>query len=254
MGNFSWCTSDTRKSIACYYESYDGAPSTVYLLNPFGEPYKETAYEGYGEFGGHDVYDLVADWNRKYLSADNLRKPERDEWVNNEEGNEAFLKAMERYTKKCRGIEEFASGASDEYMKEHYGTVFGYGDGSDWKRCLGIAIACYDEDHVKLKYPIKIVEHPVPYEQADISPSCPFQGCFYDELGSECYEEKIDRAFDKLDKAKDAYFEQLKDLSFVIKKCENMSKNQGKEPEPKLMPMPGTESPDWGEKHWGSER
>lgn len=255
MGNFSWCTSDTRKSVACVYDSYEGAPQTVYLLNPFGEPYVESAYDGYGEFGGHDVYDLVVDWNRKYLSADNLRKPVRDDWAPGEEGDRSFSKTMELYTKKCRGIEELAAGASDEYMKEHYGTVFGYGDGSDWKRCLGIDIACYDEEHVKLKYPIKIVENPVPYEQAGISPHCPFQGCFYDEDVSKVRQQKIDRVFDRLDAAKDAYFEQLKDLSFVIKKCEDMNKKQDShKTEPKLVQMPGTESPDWGKKHWGNER
>lgn len=231
MGCFSWCTSDTRKSIPCTYNSYEGAPTTVYLLNPFGEPYKESDYEGYGEFGGHDVYDLVAEWNRKFLTSDNLRKPVREQWAVDDQGNEGFAKAMIQYEQKCRGIEEFAAGASDEYMREHYGDVFGYGDGSDWKRCLGIDIACSDDDHVKLKFPIKLVENPVPYEEADMSPSCPFQGYFYAEDLAEIQEE-VDRSFIELSQAKNKHFEKLKAMRLddVIKSCEEMSKNGDNSP------------------------
>lgn len=225
MGLFSWCTSDTRKSISCTYNSYAGAPTTVYLLNPFGEPYKESDYEGYGEFGGHDVYDLVAEWNRKYLTIDNLRKPVREHWASDEHGREYYEKALKRYEQKCLGIVEFAAGASDEYMQKHYGTVFGYGDGSDWKRCLGIDIACYDEEHVKPKYPIKLVEVPVPYEEAEMSPSCPFQGYFYDESLS-AIQEQVDCSFAVLDSAKNDYFKKLKGkyLDDIIKSCEAAGK------------------------------
>lgn len=65
MGQFSWITSDTNEQV---FNDYD--KSTVYLLVPedwqdeFGEYYKESDYEGYGVFGGRDVYALVAIWNR----------------------------------------------------------------------------------------------------------------------------------------------------------------------------------------------
>lgn len=178
MGCFSWCTSDTKKSIPCC-EPFGDLPGTVYLLNPFGEPYKETAYEGYGEFGGRDVYELVAEWNREYLTSDNVSWPDRSDYASGLTGASSFRKACERVAAVCEAIEAYAGGASDAYMKERYGKLLGCGVASSWKRGLGIAIACYDEDHVKLKYPIKIVEKIVPYEQAGISPSCPFQGCIY---------------------------------------------------------------------------
>lgn len=61
MGYFSWKTSDTHKSVSnC--DSVRGA-LPVYLLQPDGEPIFEDCYEGYGVFGGHDVYALVARWN-----------------------------------------------------------------------------------------------------------------------------------------------------------------------------------------------
>ena len=180
MGVFSWCTSDTKKSIPCC-TPFGGLPGTVYLLNPFGDPYKESNYEGYGEFDGRDVYDLVVEWNRAYLSPENVPKPERSSYSPGEEGDAYYAKAVEKYMATCEAIQAYAAGATDSFMQEKYGKTLGYGDGSDWKRCLGITIACYDEDHVKLRYPIKIVEHPTDYEKAGISPACPFQGCIYPE-------------------------------------------------------------------------
>lgn len=179
MGCFSWCTSDTKKSIPCCIPFGD-LPGTVYLLNPFGEPYKETGYDGYGEFGGRDVYELVVEWNREFLTPDNITKPDRSSWAPGDEGSRYFAKAMAEYNVACEAIKAYAGGASDEFMRENYGAALGYaGYANDWKRCLGIKIACYDKDHVKLKYPIKIVEKAVPYEQAGMSPACPFQGCIY---------------------------------------------------------------------------
>lgn len=179
MGAFSWCTSDTKKSIPCC-SPFEDLPGTVYLLNPFGEPYKETAYEGYGEFGGRDVYDLVVEWNREYLTSDNVSKPNRNDYAPGEAGDAYFQRACERYRATVDAIQAYAGGASDEFMKEKYGKLLGYGEfTNDWKRNLGIAIACDNVNHVKLKYPIKIVEHPMPYEKAGISPACPFQGCMY---------------------------------------------------------------------------
>lgn len=67
MGLFSWCTSDTHKSIAVDMRGYEGCPKKVYLLNPFGEPYETDDYEGYGIFGKGDrqvdAYAEVAKWN-----------------------------------------------------------------------------------------------------------------------------------------------------------------------------------------------
>ena len=203
MGVYSWCTSDTRKSIPCCMPFGD-LPETVYLLNPFGEPYEESDYEGYGEFGCHDVYDLVVDWNRKYLTPDNIPKPDRRDYPRDEDGDVYFARAMEKYQVLCKAVSEYAQGASDEYMQKTYGNVIGYADGSDWKRCLGVTIACMEEDHVKLRYPIKIVEHPIPYEEAGMSPSCPFQGCMYPDSMMEIRRE-VRQAFYHLETVQEAH-------------------------------------------------
>jgi hypothetical protein len=62
MGLFSWITADTDESIPCTGACREHF--TVYLLQPKGLPtLKETDYEGYGVFGGRDVYALFAEWN-----------------------------------------------------------------------------------------------------------------------------------------------------------------------------------------------
>lgn len=164
MGLFSWCTSDTRKSIAVDMEGYEDCPKKVYLLNPFGEPYEETAYDGYGNFGGEDVYALVAKWN---------------------------------IPEKCK--DENGNWLTDDIIRNY-----------------GIDIACYNNDHVKLEYPIKIVEHPCAYNDADISPNCPFQGYFY-PADEEDYDEEYDEnhyaydisAVEKIQREIDGVFDDL---------------------------------------------
>ena len=204
MGKFSWCTSDTRKSIPCVEDAYKGAPDTVYLLNPFGKPYKEDAYSGDGQFGGRDVFELVAEWNRDFLSAGMLAKPERSYWRKGQDGDRAFDLAVDRHRKLCEAIEDYARGATDEQMKTRYGAILGVLDGPDWKRGLGIVIASSDEQHVKLKYPIKIVEKPCSYDAAGISPDCPRQGCIY-AAPLKDIQESVDKSFEKLHAAQEKY-------------------------------------------------
>ena len=61
MGFFSWQTADTKESIMNHYS---GQCKTVYLLQPGGaEPIEETAYDGYGVFGGVDAYEWLAEKN-----------------------------------------------------------------------------------------------------------------------------------------------------------------------------------------------
>ena len=59
MGQFSWITSDTDKSVLC-----DGTVK-VKMLSPDGRVFEERNYEGYGVFGGMDFYALVAELNGK---------------------------------------------------------------------------------------------------------------------------------------------------------------------------------------------
>lgn len=63
MGFFSWTTSDTNKSISNKFSGRK--PFTVYMITEDGRCWKEENYEGYGEFGGKDIYELIAELNGK---------------------------------------------------------------------------------------------------------------------------------------------------------------------------------------------
>ena len=166
MGQFSWIACDNGKQIV------NGKKKDVYVLIPEefgGGHYIENCYDGYGNFAGHDIFDLVADWNRNYITVENMIKPQRSNWDNTEDGQCWYERAMRLYEFECKRLIDFSSGKDDEYMQENYG------DG--WKREIGINIACYDEQNAALKYPIKIAHNRVSvYEKCKPSDSDPDQG------------------------------------------------------------------------------
>lgn len=68
MGFFSWHTQDTNKSIANQYS--DRPTFTVFMLDDKGNSWVEDNYEGYGEFGGKDFYELLAEMNGVEIEKD----------------------------------------------------------------------------------------------------------------------------------------------------------------------------------------
>ena len=61
MGFFSWHTCDTDRSIA--NNASDRPTFEVHMITPDGRVFTERDYEGYGEFGGKDFYELLAELN-----------------------------------------------------------------------------------------------------------------------------------------------------------------------------------------------
>ena len=65
MGQFSWIAQDTNRSIS------SENPKPVTMSDNKGNKWTETEYEGYGEFGGKDFYQLLAEMNNvKGLTGD----------------------------------------------------------------------------------------------------------------------------------------------------------------------------------------
>ena len=61
MGFFSWNTCDTERSIT---NNCSSRPTfTVHMITPDGRVFTENDYEGYGEFGGKDFFDLLCELN-----------------------------------------------------------------------------------------------------------------------------------------------------------------------------------------------
>ena len=61
MGFFSWRTQDTDKSIANKWSTRD--TFRVQMMDDKGNVWTEDSYDGYGEFGGKDYYELLAEMN-----------------------------------------------------------------------------------------------------------------------------------------------------------------------------------------------
>ncbi len=152
MGQYSWLDCNTNEVIL------DNLPRKVYLLVPeeFGGGHLMTdCYDGYGHIGV-DVYAEVARWNRKWLS----EHPE-----------------FKLYDK--RGMEIGSVGWYKDYANLNLSeseVVSRQSELFEW-RYIGIAISCYDEDNVRLKYPLKITYDPeAVYEKSNWSLGDPGQG------------------------------------------------------------------------------
>lgn len=147
MGKFSWIYSDTNKQVV------DDKEADTYLLvpkafqNKYGKAIYESCYEGYGEFGGHDVYDLIAEWNKDCI-------PE-------------IIRRVRKGTWRCPVKEKDANNLLAYYLGEKIDCEL---------RWIGIMMACYDDDNFALEYPIKITSRPMKYEEVDASKSDPNQG------------------------------------------------------------------------------
>lgn len=147
MGQFSWIYSNTGKQVV------DNKTADTYLLVPklFQEKYGKTIYEdcydGYGHFGKYDVFELVPEWN-KGMIPEIIRRIKNENWHCNTSEND------------ITNLQAYYEGKEIDCEL----------------RCLGIIMACYDEDNFALEYPIKITSREMEYEDADPSLGDPNQG------------------------------------------------------------------------------
>ena len=133
MGCFSWIYSDIKKPMLI------GNPGILVL--PDGGTLETGTYNGYGTFAGKDVYELVMEWNRPYLSG----HPEHFLTESKKTVSEHFWYPayadlsipLDRIIEKLR--------EKNEKLADCFQL-----------RAIGIAIACQDEDNQALPLPIKI--------------------------------------------------------------------------------------------------
>lgn len=142
MGQFSWIYSDSKEQLL------DDVEHDTYLLVPpkfqdkYGEYIYEPCYEGYGEFGGYDVFELIAEWNREFIPQ--------------------MIELIDKGKWKCGTFCQ-----KDILLKYYNGEHLDKDD----VREVGIEMACYDEDNERLPYPIKIVEDKDIFSYERIKPS-----------------------------------------------------------------------------------
>ncbi len=193
MGQFSWLDCKSGEPILMGYRN-------VYLLLPkelrkkYGCSFiVGSEYRCDGIVGPMDVYELVAEMNRKYLSKDMLNTlPAKEEYCglwgyekealrkkgfSEEEIIKADIEAQEKhYQNACDNWEnalnmlmDYRAKKPKRYMVKTYG--------EEYLRDIGIAIASYDEQIEKLPYPMKLTyDSAAVYEDCGASLTDPGQG------------------------------------------------------------------------------
>lgn len=160
MGCFSWkfADRDNKRRLKIGREAY--------VLCPDGTSLYEENYDGYGNFGGKDIYDLVADWNREFLS-------QNPDFVIRSTGVKVSSYKWYLYYADLA----LSSKEMEKRLREE-----GWWYGCTVYRDIGIDIACCDEDNEALQYPIKIcslkpVETTQYYQELPASKGDLYQGC-----------------------------------------------------------------------------
>ena len=166
MGCFSWmfANKNNEKNLKIGHKGY--------LLTPDNECLKAYPYEGYGEFGGYDAYDLVADWNRKYLS----EHPEFEVSQHNRRVDEPNTKRVDEFV-WYPYYADLSLNRKDIVQKVLADPKAPYGNKIYEYRFIGIDIACYDDQNAALPYPIKVVsKNGLKYNEVPASENDPEQG------------------------------------------------------------------------------
>lgn len=189
MGCFSWLTADTEESIGLEGTSRH---QTVFLLRPKGRsPIKEEEYEGYGVFGGVEVYSLLAEMNIPTKIIHGISDDEkRSLGIGLEIGDYYYDKSKNKNWLVFHdySILRFLLPENEkfEYFKGSYETIIPeYGDTPNnlirervWER---------KKFSEFMKYPLKFsFDEEAVYEELPASKNCPDQGFLYDdEIDSE---------------------------------------------------------------------
>lgn len=155
MGFFTWTVATENSNNRSF-----GYGRRGYVACPDGKFIREDGYNGYGIFGGHDVYNLVVDWNRAHL---------RDIYDSLEKKHELWNAKMKPIAMAAMESDEAAQKVADELFAQG---IISSLEQQEWKRTVGITIGCEHND--ELPYPIKITTNTrVPY--ARLQPSISIQ-------------------------------------------------------------------------------
>lgn len=172
MGQFSWIDCVTGERIL------NDTKRDVYVLVPkeFGGGHiVEHCYDGYGHFGGHDIFELIADWNRTYIDGQHVFPHEIKRYIVLKKYNVVSGKMF-----KFKAIEQEWWMAYSDLSLDKHGIEYVTGHEYRW---IGIDLACYNEDNETLPFPIKITyDSDAIYENCDPSKSDTNQGCKLKEM------------------------------------------------------------------------
>lgn len=187
MGFFSWITSDTNRSIPANCSNRKTFP--VHMITKDGQIFTENDYEGYGEFGGKDIYVLAAEMNgQKGATDEETRQKFFDNiWKRGIEKDGKKLFYRDDFTRYDEPIASEGGLSANTLSAKHGWNNFG--DGGEFHL---FALAGFNMPKLVEKLPNKdnwVAE----WDNLPYPASCPDQGYFYcdDEDGEE-YADEID--------------------------------------------------------------
>lgn len=193
MGMYSWmdcCNPKQNIKFAIYFAKYK--PSYLLVPEEFGGGHiEEPNYDGFGHFGGRNVFEIIAEWNRTYLTEDMIepvadrssfgglysyeKNRLRDEGKSDAEIKEADEAVRDKYYQQACKRHDWLVGVLTSYRdgKSDDEIAAKYGDG--WKMDLGIEI--WNSEMAQLRYTIKVTyDKDAVYESCPASESDPNQG------------------------------------------------------------------------------
>ena len=181
MGFFSWLTSDTNKSIANNWSTRSTFP--VHMVTEDGQIFTENNYDGYGEFGGKDMYVLIAEMNG-YKGADDeeTRQLAFDKiWVRGIMKGDKVYNYSEDFVNYQSPIESEGGLCANDLISQHGWSSFGdNGEFQEWAD-KGIKVPKLVERLPNTNADWKQWWDSLPYPE-----SCPDQGFFYPDEDEEC--------------------------------------------------------------------
>ena len=181
MGFFSWLTSDTNKSIANNWSTRSTFP--VHMVTEDGQIFTENNYDGYGVFGGKDMYVLIAEMNG-YKGADDeeTRQLAFDKiWVRGIMKGDKVYNYSEDFVNYQSPIESEGGLCANDLISQHGWSSFGdNGEFQEWAD-KGIKVPKLVERLPNTNADWKQWWDSLPYPE-----SCPDQGFFYPDEDEEC--------------------------------------------------------------------
>lgn len=184
MGFFSWKTSDTKRSIC--NNSSTRKPFTVHMITKDGQIFTEHDYEGYGEFGGKDIYVLAAEMNgHKGATDEETRSNFFDKiWKRGIEKDGKRYYYREDFNVYSDLLESEGNLSPNDLVSEHGWKHFG----SD-NDLADFAAEGFDMPKLVEKLP-STEKWAKEWLQLPYPESCKDQGYFYDEFDGEDFDDE----------------------------------------------------------------
>jgi len=179
MGFFSFITSDSNESIPNIHSGKKTFPVYMATPGPDRQVFEEKEYDGYGEFGGKDIYVLIAELNN--LCPNGTQEDKRMEGIALvyktiiTNGTVSYTKGKD-FTNWDRPIADINRSANQLVHEDGWSIIYpnGYGDFNVAAK-QGLKMPKIFEDKASINY----------WDEFPYPASCPHQGYFYDDFNTE---------------------------------------------------------------------